>query len=225
MTASLEAVLDRVAGGLHGSPAVTLAWAQSLDGCLTTEPGRGCQISNASSQRVTHRLRALHDAILVGVNTVLVDDPRLTVRLAEGPDPTPVVLDSHLRTPVAARVLRGSSTTAILATSEAACPSREAALREAGALVWRVPTVDGGVDLARVLERLADRGVRSLMIEGGARVITSVLRQRLAHQVVLTISPRFLGGVRAVQAPTCAGLADVLCHNLDGDLLVHGKLR
>lgn len=211
--------------GAPTRPTVTLAYAQSLDGCITTAPGTTCQISNEESSRFTHRLRAMHDAILVGINTVLVDDPRLNVRHAEGRDPRPLVLDSSLRTPLTARLLQGRP---LIAAAEDACRDREAALVREGAEVWRIPRNGSGLDLAWLLERLSTLGVSSVMIEGGARVITTVLHRRLADQVVLTLSPRFLGGVHAVQ-PTNGGAAPRLeglqCHPLGGDLILMGKLR
>lgn len=206
-------------------PTVTLAYAQSLDGCITTSPGTTFAISNAESSRFTHRLRAMHDAILVGVNTVLIDDPQLTVRHAEGRDPRPVVLDSALRVPPTARLLRGRP---LIACAPEACREREAALVQQGATVWRMPRDGAGVDLGHLLSHLGTQGIRSVMIEGGARVITTVLRQRLADQVVLTISPRFLGGLHAVlpgSGEPVPRLERMRCHDLDGDLIVQGELR
>ena len=103
----LEDHFDRVLKdrAAFGMPYITLAYAQSLDGSIAARPGEMLRLSNSLSQAMTHHLRARHDAILVGINTVLSDDPRLTVRLAEGKDPRPVVIDGCLRTPLCARLL------------------------------------------------------------------------------------------------------------------------
>ena len=103
---------------------------------------------------MTHHLRARHDAILVGINTVLTDDPRLTVRLTAGKHPRPVVIDGCLRMPLSARLLASPGGGPIVATSETACPDKEERLRQAGALVMRVPSgPDGRLDLASASRR------------------------------------------------------------------------
>ncbi len=226
----VRATLD-AARSRGSAPAVTLTYAQSLDGCISAAPGVTTPISNRRSRTFSHRLRAMHDAILVGVNTVLVDDPQLTVREVDGGHPRPVVVDSRLRTPPTARLFRREDARPIVATSETASPRREAELTAAGAEVRRIPLdAHGGVDLARTLEVLAGEGIASLMIEGGAGIITSVLRDRLADQLVLTISPVLLGGVRAVGSLGAATdrrprLENIHREFVDEDLLVQGELE
>jgi 3,4-dihydroxy 2-butanone 4-phosphate synthase/GTP cyclohydrolase II len=185
----------------YGHPLVTLSYAQSLDGCLTIQRGFPQALSGQASLALTHQLRAAHDAILVGIGTVLADNPRLTVRLVEGKDPQPVVLDTHLRFPLHANLLRHPRPPWIVA-SEGADPARAAALEKAGARLLRLQTQTAGeIDLDLLLEKLAGLGIDSLMVEGGARVITAFLRQALADQVVLAIAPVFLGGLHAVEEP------------------------
>ncbi|MGB5261750.1 MAG: RibD family protein, partial [Gammaproteobacteria bacterium] len=172
-------------------------------------------------------------AILVGINTVLVDDPRLTVRHANGENPIPVVLDSHLRTPPTARLLQQDKQRAIIATLPDASKEREMKLLEAGARVIRMPEAPaGGIQLSELFSWLREQGVNSLMIEGGAKVICSVLAGRLADQLVLTIAPRFFGqgGVRAAATLQCAQSASTPCltnieiEQLGDDLLVRGNV-
>ena len=230
----LEDHLDRV---LHeraafGMPYITLAYAQSLDGSIAAEPGQMLRLSNSLSQAMTHHLRARHDAILVGINTVLSDDPRLTVRLAAGKDPRPVVIDACLRTPLGARLLASPAGAAIVATSQTACPDREKRLRKAGALVVRVPSgPDGRLDLSTFLVLLAQMNVGSLMVEGGAGILNSFLSDRLADQLVVTISPRFVGGVPALargdsgQIRSLPRIRNVRHQSLGGDLIVWGDLE
>lgn len=181
-----------------GRPYVTLSYAQSLDGSITVRRGEQTLISGPEAGRLTHRLRAHHDAILVGIGTVIADDPQLTVRLVRGPDPQPVVVDSRLRFPPWAKLLRGERRPWI-ATTEAADRGRQAALESAGARVIRLPAdPDGLVSLPALLDHLHQSHIRSLMVEGGATVISNFLAAHLADRLVLTIAPMMLGGLNAV---------------------------
>lgn len=186
---------------LTGKPLVTLSYAQSLDGSLTLSRGAPLAISSPETQRLTHQLRAMHDAILVGIGTVLADDPRLTVRLVDGADPQPVVLDSRLRMPLSARLLSGRHKPWI-ACLPGADKNQQQHLEMLGAQVLPLPAgVGGGVSLPDLLRVLAQRGVRSLMVEGGAQVITRFLAGRLVDQAVITLAPFFAGGLSAVESP------------------------
>jgi riboflavin-specific deaminase-like protein len=180
-----------------GRPQVTLSYAQSLDGSIADLPGRPLALSGSQSMAMTHSLRAAHDAILVGIGTVLADNPRLNVRLVPGPDPQPVVVDSRLRFPPYASLLKNPRAPWI-ATGDSADPERQQALEAAGARVLRLPGSNGWIDLAELLDHLGVMGVNSLMVEGGAQIITSFLASRLVDQVVLTIAPLLVGGLRVV---------------------------
>ena len=181
-------------------PLVTLSYAQSLDGCITLLPGQPLALSGAEALVITHRLRAAHQAILVGIGTVLADDPRLNVRLAKGFSPQPVVLDSHLHFPEKARMLSNPQPPWI-ATTRHASPKRRVALEAAGARLLEIPEDEHNqVRLPALLERLAGLGIKSLMVEGGAQVITSFLSARLVDLIILTIAPCFLGGLHALDA-------------------------
>lgn len=181
----------------RGLPFVTLSYAQSLDGSVAAAPGSPLALSGPLSLTLTHALRAAHDAILVGVGTVIADNPRLTVRLAAGPDPQPIVLDSRLRIPAEAQLLRHAKGV-WLATTKAANPGRS--LPEAVRRLEVDADPDGRVDLHALLQELGRRGVRSVMVEGGVQVITSFLHAQLAQSAVITVAPRFVGGVNALQA-------------------------
>ena len=184
----------------HSTPFVTLSYAQSLDGSIAAVRGQSLQLSNLESQRMTHQLRALHDAILIGINTVLSDDPRLNVRLVDGKSPQPIIVDTHLRFPRTARLLRDPCIRPVIVTSDHACEAKARELVAAGAQILRMPAKeDGTLDMAGVLHRVRGIGFQTVMIEGGARIITSVLASRLADQLVLTIAPTFVGGVRSVE--------------------------
>jgi 3,4-dihydroxy 2-butanone 4-phosphate synthase/GTP cyclohydrolase II len=227
-----HALLRRFVAERHGEAFVTLAYAQSLDGCIAAQIGCATRISGAESLVLTHGLRAIHDAILIGVNTVLVDDPQLNVRLVNGPDPRPVVVDSRLRISPDARIFKQGNTRPIIATTVQASSQRAARLVEAGAEIVQVQSDRAGqVDLHELFARLPQLGIGSVMIEGGAGIITSTLASQLAHQLVLTISPTILGGVRAVDLlggrfPTAGvRLANATNCTLGGDLILHGEFE
>ena len=194
-------------------PFVTVSYAQTLDGRLATSTGSSQWISGPESLRFTHELRAQHDAIMVGIETVLRDDPRLTVRLVPGRNPLRVVADSALRTPLTAALLAdGAAAGTVLAVTERAPAERCAAARTRGATVLRMP-LDAGrrVHLAALLSALHERGVGSLMVEGGAQLITSFLRERLADRLVVCLAPKVLGnGIEAVGELGIRDLANAL---------------
>lgn len=219
----------RVRLGNRATPITTLTYAQSIDGCIAPWGGGTLHLSSPKSQEMTHGIRALHDAILVGINTVLCDDPRLTVRLVEGKNPQPVVVDSRLRFPLQARLLRDPCVRPIIATGEAACEKKATQLMAMGARVLRVPQEENGlIDLSQLLKMLKQLGFRSVMVEGGAKVITSVLSSQIADQLLLAIAPRFVGGLRAVNPAQAWGhmpeLRDVHYQLMSGDLVVWGHL-
>ncbi len=193
----LEAMKQRKKAA--SSPLISLCYAQSLDGSLSLSRKRATQISGEAARKLTHRLRARHEAILVGVGTLLADDPLLTVRLVEGNNPQVVILDTHLRTPVEARVLRENPAPIWIATSSLAAQSRRRALEAAGARLLTLDSDDQGLlHLDSLLQRLKEIGIHSLMVEGGARVITSFLHHKLADIAIITLAPWFLGGVNLI---------------------------
>ena len=180
-------------------PAVSLSYAQSLDGSITIRSGRSLTLSCPEAMEMTHQLRARHDAILVGIDTVLADDPRLTVRLVEGTDPQPIVLDSRLRTPLESQLLADPPKAPIIATLHEADAGRQRALEAAGAQIVRVGAdASGRVDLLELLPQLTRRGIESIMVEGGSKVITSFLRADVVDRIAVTITPVLVGGLGAV---------------------------
>jgi diaminohydroxyphosphoribosylaminopyrimidine deaminase/5-amino-6-(5-phosphoribosylamino)uracil reductase len=181
-------------------PFVTLSYAQTLDGRLATSTGSSQWISAPESLRFSHELRAEHDAIMVGVGTVCVDDPRLTVRLAAGRDPLRVVVDSTLRTPLTAAVLaNGAAPGTVLAVTDSAPSAKRDRVRALGATVLCLPTDAGGrVDLFALLTVLRQLGVGSVLVEGGAQMITALLKARLIDRLVVCVAPKILGaGIEA----------------------------
>jgi riboflavin-specific deaminase-like protein len=211
-------------------PFVTLAWAQSVDGSIALEAGRRYAVSGQESLSLTHALRAEHDAILVGIGTLLADDPQLTVRLWEGRSPNPVVLDSRLRTPLSSRLVADAGIRPLRIACTAAADAGGRALLEArGAEVLCLPAWSNGwVDLDELLCSLYQVGVRKLMVEGGAKVLTSFLRASLGDFAVVTVAPVLLGGLPAVGALErghLPRLRDVASHRLGDDWVLEGALR
>jgi GTP cyclohydrolase II len=183
----------------NGRPFITLSYAQSLDGCISSRPGEPLALSGQRSLRLTHQLRAAHDAILVGIGTVFSDNPRLTVRLVNGHNPRPVVVDSLLRIPLDCNLFKESSRDPIIFTSQMADANKIRILEQKGVMVVRVSSSDKGLlNLQEILAILGDLSVNSLMVEGGARIITSFLMEKAPDFVVLTVAPVLVGGLRAV---------------------------
>jgi 3,4-dihydroxy 2-butanone 4-phosphate synthase/GTP cyclohydrolase II len=188
-------------------PYVVLKYAQTLDGRIATATGDARWISGVPERRVSHAMRAACDAVMVGIGTVLRDDPRLTVRMVPGASPIRVILDSRLRVPPQAAVLDPDAVTIVLTTSRSS-PARRAALRERRIRVEVVREGPDGVDLREALALLSELGVRSLLVEGGARVITSLLRDRSVDRVVMALAPLLLG--KGTEAVGDLGIAEVM---------------
>lgn len=183
-----------------GSPSVLLHYAQTLDGRIATREGHSQWISCAASLRLAHQLRAENHAIMVGVGTVIADNPQLTVRLVPGRSPVRIVADSTLRLPLDATLLTDGAAETWVATTDRAPVERIAAVERLGVrvMIVRRDACDR-VDLRDVLHRLATMGIASLMIEGGGGLITSALRDRLADRMIVCIAPKVVGtGVDAV---------------------------
>ena len=182
-------------------PFVTVSYAQSLDGSIALRRGYPLAISCSESLSLTHTLRAMHDAVLVGIGTILADDPQLTVRMTAGQNPQPVILDSRLRFPSYARLLEGNGHRPWIFTTPEAEVNREKTLVDSGALVLRLPSgPDGRIEIKTLLRKLAEMQVKSVMVEGGAQVINSFLLARAVNQMVVFIAPVLVGGLRAIDA-------------------------
>jgi diaminohydroxyphosphoribosylaminopyrimidine deaminase / 5-amino-6-(5-phosphoribosylamino)uracil reductase len=189
-------------------PFVTAKIAVSLDGRAAAADGSSQWITGPTARRDSHRMRAEADAVLVGVGTVLHDDPQLTVRLRgyRGRQPLRVVLDSSCRTPIDAALLSDEAPTLIV-TTDKATPEAADALRARGAEILRLPARDGRVDLAAVLEALGRREITNVMIEGGPTVLGDTVERGLADRYVFYVAPKLLGSggpgaVSALVAPT-----------------------
>jgi 3,4-dihydroxy 2-butanone 4-phosphate synthase/GTP cyclohydrolase II len=210
-------------------PSVTIHYAQTLDGRIATRSGDSQWISGPESLRLAHTLRASHDAVLVGAGTVRADDPRLTVRLVEGRSPMRVVVAGSRPLPAGAAILDGSVPTLLATTGKQ--PASDGSTD--GVELLRVAaTPDGRVDLADLLRLLAERGIGSVLVEGGAGIITSMLRGGLANRLVVSVAPRLVGsGIEAIGDLRIRRLADALgfgrmrTWRLGEDLILDGDLE
>jgi diaminohydroxyphosphoribosylaminopyrimidine deaminase / 5-amino-6-(5-phosphoribosylamino)uracil reductase len=215
-------------------PVVTLSYAQTLDGRLATSTGSSQWISGPESLRFSHELRAEHDAIMVGVGTACMDDPRLTVRLVAGRDPLRVVVDSTLRIPLTAAVLtEGAAPGTVLVVTDRAPAARRDEVRALGASVLCLPpNTRGGVDLIALLAALHQRGVGSVLVEGGAGIITALLQARLVDRLVVCVAPKVLGaGIEAVgdlgirELAGALIIADMSVTHYGVDLVLDGRVE
>ncbi len=181
---------------IYGRPRFTLKAAITLDGKICTVTGKSKWITGDHARADVMRLRDEHDAVLVGVGTVLADDPWLTARLRGARDPVRIVVDSKLRTPPTAHLLpkrRGPRT--IIACGKRAPERAEQALIAKGAEVWRLPThANGRVDLWPLTTRLGKEGMTSVLVEGGGEIHEAFLRMRYADDLVIYIAPKLIGG-------------------------------
>ncbi|MGZ4151818.1 MAG: GTP cyclohydrolase II RibA [Actinomycetota bacterium] len=176
-------------------PFVVVKLAQTLDGRVATTTGDSRWISGIEERRVSHALRAAVDAVAVGIGTVLADDPQLTVRLVPGASPVRVVLDGRLRIPTDARILDEHAATYVYTTGSVPA-DRRMALRSVGAAVRTVPSSVDGLDLDAVLCDLRQTGVRTLLVEGGARLVTSLFAAGLVDRAIVSVSPMIFGAGR-----------------------------
>jgi GTP cyclohydrolase II len=207
-------------------PYVVLKYAQTVDGRIATRQGDARWISSEAERRISHGLRAACDAVLVGVGTAIVDDPQLTVRMVPGSSPLRIVLDSTLRLPSTSRLLDNQAGTIVI-TTERLNEERLAELRARAVGVHVVDAGPRGVDLASALRTLRALGVNSVLVEGGGRVITSFLAEKLVDRLVLGIAPTIMGaGVDAVGDLGIGSVAESIrltnrsVHRAGDDLLV-----
>ena len=180
-----------------GRPLVTLKLASTLDGRIATRSGESQWITSIAARKLAHLLRGQNDAAMVGVNTVISDDPDLTCRIdgfAERPM-VRVVADSHLRTPLMARIVSTAAENPTwLIHREGADPARIEALTQAGVLCTEVPGSEAGVDLTQALQALGHAGLTRLMVEGGGQLAAACLREGLVDRIAWFHAPFVMGG-------------------------------
>jgi len=221
-----------------GLPFVILKSAMSLDGKIATYTGKSKWITSEASRRKVHELRDAVDAILVGIGTVINDNPSLTTRLTdkEGKDAVRVVVDSKAQIPLTSRVLNlDSMAPTLVAVTQKAPENKILQLQAAGAEVLVVPERnDGKVSLKALMEILGTRQITNVMIEGGSEINASALKEGIVDKVMIFIAPKFIGGKTAPglvggqgieHLSNAIGLQDVQISKIGEDILVEGYIR
>ncbi|MCU0560487.1 MAG: bifunctional diaminohydroxyphosphoribosylaminopyrimidine deaminase/5-amino-6-(5-phosphoribosylamino)uracil reductase RibD [Desulfobacterales bacterium] len=189
-----------------GRPFVIAKCAATLDGRIATRTGDSRWVTGAAARAFVHELRQSVDAIMVGVGTIVADDPQLTTRRAAGPcrDPLRVVLDTQLRIPPAARVLRhASSADTLVVTGPEAGDDAKRRIVGPGVQAIVAPLREDRIDLGALLGQLGQRGITSLLIEGGSRVLASAFREGVVDKACFFLAPLITGGDDGV--PVCRG--------------------
>jgi len=226
---------------VHRRPFVTVKTAMTLDGKIATPCGESKWITGASARAYAMKLRADADAILVGINTVLADDPALTVRNPKALRRRPshdrvcrIVLDAQGRTPLKARVVSDdlSKSTLVVVSKQAAQKRILALAKQARVMV--APSRDGQIDLRWLLQKLGQQNITSLLVEGGGEVNASFLLSRLAQRVAFFYAPKILGGANALKAVAGLGvkrlkdalaLSDVRWRRVGKDWLLLARIQ
>ncbi len=212
-------------------PFVHLKIAMSLDGRIATRAGDSKWITNREARTIVHRMRHQYDAVLVGLNTVKVDDPRLTLRMVEGRQPYRIVLDDHLTIPPHRNLLTdeyGEKT--IIYTTVNHDAKAKTKLEQQGIKVKVVEnTPQGKVDIKAVLDSLGKMGISSVLVEGGSQIFTEFIARQLFDEISFFIAPRIMGkGIEAfgdlgiTKVSDALRLQNVKVNSVNGQLLVHG---
>jgi len=217
----------------NGRPFITLKAAVSLDGKIATASGESKWITSSDAREFAHKERASHQAVLVGVGTVLKDDPSLNIRLKEQEPQTTtrVILDSRLLTPPAAKLFSADGPVFIFC-DQFAPTNRRQALENAGAEIIAVPTqAPGTLDLHEVLAELAERNLHEILVEGGAKVLGAFAREKLFDRVLYFMAPKILGshaidvfdGFEVTELKNCIELSLGAPRILGQDILIEGR--
>jgi diaminohydroxyphosphoribosylaminopyrimidine deaminase/5-amino-6-(5-phosphoribosylamino)uracil reductase len=218
-------------------PFVILKCAATLDGCIATRTGDSKWITNSHSRQFVHELRHGVDAVMVGMGTVLKDNPRLTTRLEgrEGSDPARIILDTHLSIPLEARLLHLSSDSdTLLVTGTSPPAEKKEILERSGARILPVENYGDQIDLKALVKKLGDLQITSLLVEGGSRVNGSALRAAIVDKVYMFYAPKICGGNDGV--PICSGpgvdlieqttrLKDISIRRFEDDVVIEGYVE
>ncbi len=216
----------------YKQPFIALKVAMTLDGKIATASGESKWITNEKSREYGYKLRDIYDGIMVGINTVISDDPLLTARVEGGKNPVRIILDSKLRIPLNAKVLTDRSARTIIATTSNADKDRIKHLTKMGAeilLVDSYDTANHSVNIDKLLTMLAQRDICSILVEGGGEVNGNLVEHKLVDKIYFFIAPKLIGGKQARNPVLGKGilhlddallLEDMKCENLAGDLLI-----
>lgn len=222
-------------------PFVILKCASTLDGRIATRTGDARWVSGEESREFVHQIRHQADGIMVGINTVISDDPSLTTRLPKnlqgqkGLDPTRIILDTRLSIPGNAKLLSlDSKSGTIIITGESVDEEKKNILKQKGVNILKTPLKNGLIDLPPLMKKLGNLGITSLLIEGGSRVIDSALKSQIVDKIMFFYAPKILGGDDGI--PVCKGtgpefmnqstlIKDMNIHRFGRDFMVEGYIE
>lgn len=215
-----------------GLPFVTMKFASSLDGKIATATGESQWITCLESRKFVHKLRDINDAVLVGIGTVLADNPSLTTRLIEGKSPIRVILDSKARISLDSKVLTDKSARTIIAVTENAPPEKISALKACGAEV--IIAGYEQIDLKMLMKMLAAQEITSILVEGGGQVHFSMMKAGLVDKIYGFIAPKIIGGSKSLTAVEGEGflklseamtLKNFTSEKIGEDILISGYVK
>ena len=212
-------------------PFISLKLAQSLDGKIATKSGDSKWISSKASRERVQLFRKKHDAIMIGVNTLIKDNPYLTIRKSKR-EPVAIILDSNLKSPITSKLFNSiKSRKIIVATTEKASYQRECALKSKGIKVLRAGKGQN-VNLKLLLKQLLKEGVGSILVEGGGQIASSLLKESLVDKIYLFIAPIIIGGKESIGSFNGKGvdrvkaayrLKNIKLERIDSDILIEGE--
>jgi len=212
-------------------PFVIVKAAMSLDGKIATKIGDSKYITGREARKLVHEMRAELDAVMVGINTVMKDDPQLTVRLAKGRNPMKIVVDTKLRIPLNSKIIKNEPEKLIIATSNKASKKKVKALQQKGLNVILTELKDGKIDLKKLMKELGKSEITSIMIEGGAELNAEALRSGIVDNILFFISPKMIGkGIGAVgdlginKVDKSMNLKSIDYKKVGRDILIEGYL-
>ena len=217
-----------------GRPFVVAKSALTLDGWTATSTGDSWWISNEKSRQFVHRLRDRVDGVMVGVGTVLADNPSLTTRLGnrKGRDPVRVVVDTHLRIPDSAKVLNNDSPAmTLMAVGDRVSPERLKRINKENVSILVCPIKDGRIDLIALMHGLVKKSITSILVEGGATLMGSMIRERLIDKYYFFQAPKILGGDDGIpmalgpgpeRIRECLNLRDIRTRRFGSDMMIRG---
>lgn len=217
-----------------GRPFVVAKSALTMDGWTATVTGHSRWVTNEKSRRFVHRLRDRLDGVLVGVGTVLADDPMLTTRLKRsgGKDPVRIIVDSDLRIPDGAKVLNSDSPApTLIAVGTDVPPQRLRRVEKEGVTSLSCPTKEGGIDLPALMDILGGMDITSILVEGGSTILGSMIREGLIDKFYIFKAPKILGGNDGIPMASgpgprtmndCLRLRDIKVRRFGDDILVRG---
>ncbi len=216
-------------------PFVTMKAAMTLDGKIATKDGNSKWISSEKSRRFTRRMRGEHQGIMVGVNTVIADNPRLTTRIKGEANPLKIVVDPKLKLPLNSTVVENAGIEELTVfTSKYADSGRRAKLEKAGAKIIELEEKDGRLDLRSGLKKLAESGIASILLEGGGSLNFEMLKSNLVQKCVFVVAPKIFGGKYAKTAVEGSGiseiadavkLGDLNVKRIGGDIFIVGYIK